>query len=328
MVHLQHSVRAFGDRDFQSLQHICRLHYKQLEDEPELIEKFINLCSQCLTFVDDWTDLRIAPSTMRLYSRKVPAREAATQFANRVRLHIASNEIHERIAADVEKSQFSQQEWHPATEKSRNALDQKVKEPRSLLFFRGAVFTCTFNKKGQFSQAQMALLYDLPTQKDIDNWRPINILLAPPGLKEVIFNEDKSKQSYIEDDFKEVKIGVGQCYTQSIANHRQTKRKQYGLMHYVSATIHASMGDTLVHMATSISNTDCNFSLWDKGQLVVILSRTKVGKKSIFVGPKNDTLSAFRMLLLKKTQWCDFIEEVLELVTINCSSEENNHSPR
>ena len=84
------------------------------------------------------------------------------------------------------------------------------------------------------------------------------------------------------------------------------------------------MGDTLVKMATSISTTDNNFSLWDKGQLVVILSRTKVGKNSIFVGQKDETLASFRMLLMKKTQWSDYIEEVLDLVTINTSRDVQN----
>ena len=325
MVNLQHSVRAFGDPDYQRLQHICRLHYQQLEDNPELVEEFIDLCSRCLTFVDDWSDPQIEPSTMRLYSKKVPAREAANQFAERVRRHVSMNEVRERIADDVEKSQFSQQEWYQASERSMSALDQKVKEPRSLLFFRGAVFVCTFNKKGFFSQAQMALLFDLPNQEDLDNWRPINVLLAPPGLKEIIFDEQKSKEEYVNDGFKEVKVGVcPQSYTQSIANYTQTKRKQYGLKHYVSATIHAAMGDTLVKMATSISTTDNNFSLWDKGQLVVILSRTKVGKNSIFVGQKDETLASFRMLLMKKTQWSDYIEEVLDLVTINTSRDVQN----
>ena len=79
------------------------------------------------------------------------------------------------------------------------------------------------------------------------------------------------------------------------------------------------MGDTLQYMATQISSNDPNFNLWDKGQLVVILSRTKLARNSIFVGPKNETLNALIELLMKKTQWSDYIEEVLSLVTINNS---------
>ena len=79
----------------------------------------------------------------------------------------------------------------------------------------------------------------------------------------------------------------------------------------------ATMGDTLNSMATSISTKDSNFELWDKGQLVVLISRTKHAKDSIFVGPKQDTLDAFKQLILQRNQWTDYIEDVLRLVTNN-----------
>merc|ERR1711884_813012 len=88
MVNLSHSVRAFSDSKYQRIQYICRLHHRKLVGEPDLIEKFITLCSECLTFVDSWSDPNITPSTMRLYSKKVPAREAVKQYADRVKNQI------------------------------------------------------------------------------------------------------------------------------------------------------------------------------------------------------------------------------------------------
>ena len=37
----------------------------------------------------------------------------------------------------------------------------------------------------------------------------------------------------------------------------------------------------------------------------------------MFVGPKEETLSAFKQLLLKRNQWTDYVEDVLNLVTVN-----------
>ena len=111
-------------------------------------------------------------------------------------------------------------------------------------------------------------------------------------------------------------------HTQMMPHNMQASRKHYGLKHYVSSTIHSAMGDTLSHMTTEISSTDFNFSLWDKGQLVILLSRTKFVANSIFVGNRNDTLNAFRLLIIKKSQWTDYIEEVLDLITID-----NNRNP-
>ena len=77
------------------------------------------------------------------------------------------------------------------------------------------------------------------------------------------------------------------------------------------------MGDTLYKMATEISMNDSNFGLWDKGQLVVVLSRTKIARNTRFVGGKHDALMAIRTILVKRTQWSDYMDEVLELITIN-----------
>ena len=56
--------------------------------------------------------------------------------------------------------------------------------------------------------------------------------------------------------------------------------------------------------------------MWDKGQMILILSRTKFAKDTIFVGDKNDTLTALKNLLTRKTQWTDYMEEVLQLITV------------
>ena len=91
----------------------------------------------------------------------------------------------------------------------------------------------------------MALMYDLPLQSDINNWRPIQLLLAPPGMKSIEYNVDKSKQEYINEGFVKILMGVCNAYTQRLRDYKQGKRKQHGIKHYVSATIHTAIGDTL-----------------------------------------------------------------------------------
>ena len=104
--------------------------------------------------------------------------------------------------------------------------------------------------------------------------------------------------------------------TQYLTGNNQGKRKQYGLKHHVTSTIHADMGDTLPSMATEISLCNSNFNMWDKGQMIEVLSRTKYAKDTIFVGDKNDTLAALKNLLTRKMQWTDYMEEVLQLITV------------
>ena len=64
---LKSSVRSPGDVQFQRLQDIARMHYKEYEENPELLDKFKNLLSETCTFVDSWSLPVITPSTYRLY---------------------------------------------------------------------------------------------------------------------------------------------------------------------------------------------------------------------------------------------------------------------
>ena len=56
--------------------------------------------------MDDWNDPKIHPQAMRLYMKKIPAKEAAKVFENRVKSHVNPNELRQKISDDVEKQDF------------------------------------------------------------------------------------------------------------------------------------------------------------------------------------------------------------------------------
>ena len=70
------------------------------------------------------------------------------------------------------------------------------------------------------------------------------------------------------------------------------KRKQYGLKHHLTSTVHGSMGDNLHKIVMEISLDNNEYRLWDKDQEVVLLSRTRKGSDIIFVGNKQRLLAA------------------------------------
>jgi hypothetical protein len=81
MVSFVNSIRASGDAAFQKIQELARFNYIIFEEEPDLIDEFVRLLvSENFTFIDNWNDEQITPSTYRLYGRRVPAKEAARQF--------------------------------------------------------------------------------------------------------------------------------------------------------------------------------------------------------------------------------------------------------
>ena len=70
-------------------------------------------------------------------------------------------------------------------------------------------------------------------------------------------------------------------------------------------------------MVTEIPHNIGKFKMWDKGKMIVILIRTKHARDTIFVGDKNNKISALSTILTRKTQWTDYMEEIIPIITIH-----------
>jgi hypothetical protein len=179
-------------------------------------------------------------------------------------------------------------------------LNKKVKEPSTLLFFKGAIYEFTHNMDNVYSQGQMDMLYELPEQDVLNSNRKVKVLAAPAGLYDIEYDITISKEDYINSGFYEVKVGIAPIRTQSFNRYMQCQRKKYALKNLVTSTIHACMGDTLQKVAMKV--TDFMFELWDKGQIVVTLTRTKFGKNIILFGEKEKTVEVIVILVLIRSQ--------------------------
>ena len=322
---LEKSIRASNDTNFQRIQDISRMHPSKYLSEPSILQEFENLLKTTCTFVTDWSDPVITNNTFRLYAKKFPAKEATKLYQDQVRATMINNisGLRSRHCIDIEKQANCREDWLNASESTSNALDQRCKELRSVLFFRGAIYECTYNKPNKFSQSQLALLYDLPTQEDLDQFRPIKVLIAPPGVKNFEFDEDKDKTTYLDEGWVQVTISNPEERTHLINGRIQCQRKQYGLKHRVTSTIHACMGDTLHKVAIEISDNDPYYKLWDKAQAVVMLSRTRLGCNTIFVGNQKKIIDAMISIITIRNQWTEYMERVLDVVCINRNDNES-----
>ena len=314
---LQHSVRANSDPNFQRLQNIARMHPGYLSRNRHILREFKELASNVFEFASDWTSDKIDPNTHRLYGKRYPAQEATRMYIEQVKSFLSNRDIRESKSNDVQNPMYSHGEWQTASAQTTRALNKEIKEPENLLFFKGAVYECTFNEDGHFSTSQICILIDLPDQDDLDNFRKVEVLIAPPGIQDVEYNPDKGKDEYIAEGWRVQKVGTAPERIHKIQNRLQAQRRQYGLRHRVTSTIHAAMGDTLIKVAIEVSNSDSLYKLWDKAQVIVACSRTKVGKNTIFVGDKSSIIEALVTLIQQKNQWTDYMEKVLEIVTIN-----------
>ena len=108
------------------------------------------------------------------------------------------------------------------------------------------------------------MIINLPAQDDLDHLRKIQVIIVPQGMQDVAFDENETQNEYVSDGWKIENIGISLSRTIIISNVIQAERKQYGLKHPITSTIHASMGDTLKKVATEISDENESFKLWDK----------------------------------------------------------------
>ena len=146
-------------------------------------------------------------------------------------------------------------------------------------------------------------------QANLNEFKKIKVLLTPPGCKEVIYEPGESNQFYFDKRFVDISIGRAPERIKNLANNWQGQRKQYGLKHHIAGTINSAMGDTLAAVATYISLNDRNYTLWGKVQLLVIISRTRLAKDTIFVGDKEAILDVLVALFQCRTQWTNYMEK-------------------
>ena len=183
------------------------------------------------------------------------------------------------------------------------------------------MYEFTYNDpRKQFTQSSLCLLFELPTTKVIKKFQKVKVLAVPSGMKDHAFDPNTPLNAYIEDGWKETFVSTAPARTIICENRIQGQQRQYGLKHQVTSTIHASMGDTLLKVAIQISNDNHSFKLWDKAQVIVAISCTKLGANTIFVGDKDSTIKALVSIIQFKYQWTDYMESVLEVVSINMNS--------
>ena len=162
------------------------------------------------------------------------------------------------------------------------------------------------------------MLLDLPSEDQLTQFQKIEILMAPPGLQDVVYDPNTTKNEYITDGWTTEKIGVAPSRIIKIDRNYQAERRQYGLKHHITSTIHASMGDTLKKVAMEISDQNDSFKLWDEAQVIVGCSRTKTGKDTIFVGDKRSTINVLVSLIPSELRFISqgLVESVKQTATL------------
>ena len=251
---------------------------------------------------------------LRVFGKKSAAQQAENQFLQRIQ----NEEQNLVISVSTDQESTIDGQWCNASDLSSCKLSKNIKEPRKLVFFPGAVCEITFNKPGKFSQSQLAVLCqeDMPSQSDVDNFCPINVTVAPEGCKSIPSN-NFSKQDLLHKGWKETSISQAPIRAHKLGKRGSIygRRYQYGLEHRIASTIHATMGQNLHGVVTQVSKSNAMYSLWQREQIVLLLSRTNFAKDIILVGSPDQTANALSAVLQTRSKYTDYICHILDTLS-------------
>ena len=318
---LNHSVRAANDPVLRQLQHLTRIPPCDYTDEQLLRIREI-ITTQC-TFVPDLNHRSIPSNAMFVFGKKEPGRQRRDVKLNALE---QTREIPCRVAVDSESTY--QGDWKDASAATISLLDSKAKEDRKLYFPRDLVYQTTEVRGNKYNSNQLCVLWDIPSQEDIDKFKPVSFLVSPPGTKEIPdISQLHSAQSLLNAGWKLTTIECTRGSSHTLKNRLRGRRKQYALRLHVTTTLHGAMGSTFAVLCSKVDKDPRSpYALWERAQAIVLLSRTKKAKDIIFAGDPDLTADAIVDVLTQTTQYFDYMRHVLKAFLAS-SSEERQHDP-
>jgi hypothetical protein len=125
----------------------------------------------------------------------------------------------------------------------------------------------------------------VPSRDTVSNFKSIEIFLSPnacEGAPDSIVCE----AHLLSNGWKLCRMGTVPERSYALKYGIRGRRKQYGLKHQISMTIHTAMGQTLNGVVSKVTSqaVDPTYSLWIASQVVVLLSRTNYARQIVFVG--------------------------------------------
>jgi hypothetical protein len=233
--------------------------------------------------------------------KKKAEEELEEDFVNRKKA--SRDDWRELLASDFVDNEGT---WIPAAENVSTALNRKVLAKYKLFVFPGARIRMTENGtvSGQtFSQGQTGVVRGFAVEED--NVK-IEVSLVPPG------------QILEECDVETLPvITVGRTCSQDVWlswRSRLAKREQFPVKLDVAATCHKILGSTLARVAFKLGEESSAYGLWDRKQLLVIISRVRSLDHIFPVGDWTQIERQVRALLIKESKeekrLCDYLRNL------------------
>ena len=217
----------------------------------ETVERnFKTLVRQTFQFVPTMLDPRIGPECHRLYAKKKKAVAAAEEYVSTSTQNLVRTGVPHLVvpSEDSQRTAHSNATFRAVTDGSLlSALNRQMREPQTLLFYRGAKFESTVNGNG-YSYSQELYMRDIPSPEDVRTFSDITLWAKPPtgtlNTLEVNNGEILTEEELLAGNWTKVRVQVSRERLVK-SNHLEGRRRQYCLRHIFSSTINKMMGSTI-----------------------------------------------------------------------------------
>lgn len=284
------------------------------------IAAFKNIVKDNCTFVKKWTDRSITIDTLCIFGKHAAVDKAEKLFIER-HIHQRNIPIITRPALDEQSVRAPLEDgWYPSCDKTSKHLTKVCKMPATLYLYEHGVVEMTFNNATKWDQGRLAILRHLPNQDQVNQWNPLTVFIAdattnlpPPNHKDLNDKElmglgwTKQIVKPHTSDTQSIKGGI-----------ILGRRTQYPLRSRNASTIHKIIGDTLLKGATEVSDDrNSPYYIWERGLVVVLLTRFESLKNLTFVGQDKDYIVNVLLATLDKcSEYYEFTKNILKNVAI------------
>jgi hypothetical protein len=176
-------------------------------------------------------------------------------------------------------------------------LTRRCREGLTLFMCINAIMRFTFNNNNVsrelphvFTQGQLCIIRSLPDTQLTINEQRMEVTIVPPGVRII----DVTR---IPRNWATFRLRRRNGQEMMFAGNKKAFRNQWPLKSYVCSTIHKVAGDTVEGLAAQISSNEKGYTLWQKQQLLIVVSRVRSLDQLLFVGSMESVIEAMLILL-------------------------------
>ena len=280
--------------------------------------EIVRILEENCRFVENWEDIND-----EAILKVVPTKQAERKLVQKHHQFIQGSHREYVIHKCVDEISRRGQNLWVATQDAKSVahLNKNCLEPDSLLLYEGAPMRMTRNIIDlHVTQGQLCVVKKVPQS----NSNTIEVYVAPPCVRTLPPLETDGNRNYSLFGWRTVTVKKMEGLPHNFRQNSSLRRIQFPLKPFQAATIHKCIGDDVPLLATQIATNDPSersmFKLWEKNQLLVLVSRVKELKHLTFVGSKSSSLKTIKEICYNTSQWDYFIHNFVESLTNQNSS--------